>query len=28
VPDRNIVGKAFMIWWNFDDLKRIGKSID
>ena len=28
VPDRNIVGKAFMIWWNFDDLKRIGKTID
>jgi signal peptidase I len=28
VPERNIVGKAFMIWWNFDDLKRIGKSID
>jgi signal peptidase I len=28
VPDRNIVGKAFMIWWNFDDFKRIGKSIN
>ena len=28
VPDRNIVGKAFMIWWNFDEFKRIGKSID
>ena len=28
VPDRNIVGKAFMIWWNFDELKRIGKSIE
>lgn len=28
VPDRNIVGKAFMIWWNFDELKRIGTSID
>ena len=28
VPDRNIVGKAFMIWWNFDDLKRIGKTIE
>ena len=28
VPDRNIVGKAFMIWWNFDDLKRIGRSIN
>jgi len=28
VPERNIVGKAFMIWWNFDDLKRIGRSIN
>ena len=28
VPERNIVGKAFMIWWNFNDLKRIGLSID
>ncbi|MEO6824408.1 MAG: signal peptidase I [Nitrosospira sp.] len=27
VPERNIVGKAFMIWWNFSDLKRIGLSI-
>ena len=27
VPDRNIVGKAFMIWWNFDEFKRIGSSI-
>jgi len=27
VPDRNIVGRAFMIWWNFDALKRIGESI-
>lgn len=24
VPDRNIVGKAFLIWMNFADLKRIG----
>ena len=24
VPDRNIVGKAFMIWMNFGDLQRIG----
>lgn len=24
VPDANIVGKAFMIWWNFDDFGRIG----
>ena len=38
VPDRNIVGRAFMIWWNFDDFvsslknlsapQRIGKFID
>ena len=28
VPDQNIVGKAFMIWWNFDELKRIGSSIN
>jgi len=28
VPDRNIVGKAFMIWWNFNDLKRIGHIIN
>ena len=28
VPERNIVGKAFMIWWNFSDLKRIGLSIE
>lgn len=25
VPDRNIVGKAFLIWMNFGDLKRIGR---
>lgn len=24
VPDRNIVGKAFFIWFNFSDLQRIG----
>jgi len=24
VPDENIVGKAFFIWFNFGDLKRIG----
>ncbi|MFO6420207.1 signal peptidase I [Hylemonella sp. W303a] len=24
VPDENIVGKAFMIWMNFGDFKRIG----
>lgn len=28
VPDNMIVGKAFMIWMNFGDLKRIGLSID
>ncbi|UJP05157.1 MAG: signal peptidase I [Nitrosomonas sp.] len=27
VPEENIVGKAFMIWWNFSDLSRIGLSI-
>lgn len=24
VPDKNIVGKAFFVWFNFSDLKRIG----
>ena len=24
VPDRNIVGKAFFVWMNFGDIKRIG----
>ena len=28
VPGENIVGKAFLIWWNFDDFKRIGRSIN
>jgi len=28
VPDNQIVGKAFMIWMNFSDLKRIGTSIN
>jgi len=28
VPEANIVGKAFLIWWNFDDLKRIGQFIN
>ena len=28
VPDANIVGKAFLIWFNFGDLKRIGTRID
>jgi signal peptidase I len=27
VPDQQIVGKAFFIWMNFSDLKRIGLSI-
>ncbi|KAB2312943.1 signal peptidase I [Betaproteobacteria bacterium SCN2] len=27
VPDRNIVGKAFFIWMNFGDFKRIGTTI-
>ena len=27
VPDRNIVGKAFFIWMNFDELGRIGTTI-
>ncbi|MBX9811479.1 MAG: signal peptidase I [Burkholderiales bacterium] len=27
VPDANVVGKAFLIWWNFDDFRRIGRSI-
>lgn len=25
VPDRNVVGRAFFIWMNFDDFKRIGR---
>jgi signal peptidase I len=28
VPDSNIVGRAFMVWWNFDDLHRIGHFIE
>ena len=28
VPDNNIVGKAFFIWMNFSDLKRIGMFIN
>jgi len=28
VPDEMLVGKAFMIWMNFNDLKRIGLSIN
>lgn len=28
VPNANIVGKAFLIWWNFSELKRIGTSVN
>lgn len=28
VPDNLIVGKAFLVWMNFNDLKRIGLSVD
>jgi signal peptidase I len=28
VPEQNIVGKAFLVWWNFGDLKRIGNRIN
>ncbi len=24
VPDENLVGKAFLVWMNFGNLKRIG----
>jgi signal peptidase I len=24
VPEENIIGKAFVIWMNFGDFKRIG----
>jgi signal peptidase I len=27
VPDRNVIGKAFLIWMNFDELGRIGTTI-
>lgn len=27
VPENHIVGKAFLIWWNFNDLSRIGTLI-
>lgn len=27
VPEDNLVGKAFLIWWNFDDFGRIGNAI-
>ena len=28
VPERNLVGKAFFIWWNFDNFGRIGTTIN
>lgn len=28
VPDYQIVGKAFFVWMNFSDLKRVGTTID
>lgn len=28
VPEENIVGKAFFIWWNFGEFKRIGSVIN
>ena len=28
VPDQNVVGRAFLVWWNFDSFKRIGQSIN
>jgi signal peptidase I len=28
VPDENIVGKAFMIWWHWGKFSRIGQSIN
>ena len=28
VPENNVVGKAFMIWWNFDNFGRIGTTIN
>lgn len=27
VPDENLVGKAFLIWFNFDEFSRVGRSI-
>ena len=28
VPERNLVGRAFFIWWNFDNFGRIGNTIN
>jgi signal peptidase I len=27
VPERNLVGRAFYIWFNFDNFGRIGNAI-
>lgn len=27
VPEKNIVGRAFVVWWNFGELSRIGGTI-
>jgi signal peptidase I len=28
VPEQNVVGKAFLVWWNFGELGRIGNRIN
>lgn len=28
VPEANVVGRAFMVWWNFDHLGRVGHFIE
>ena len=28
VPEQNIVGRAFLVWWNFSEFKRIGNRIN
>jgi signal peptidase I len=28
VPEQNIVGKAMLIWWNFDQMKRVGTTVN
>ena len=28
VPDENIVGKAMVIWWNFDQMKRVSTAVN
>lgn len=28
VPEKNLVGKAFFIWWNWDNFTRIGNSVN